>query len=352
VPPRGFDPNRLTGEASLNKVVIVRFAGVDVGGVAAVDACSREALLALARSAGLPRLSRRWLADDLGHLATSADPTEARAATETLEAFGRRLGALVATLRRAATPAEQGNTHLRLAYLEHWLTVDRVWLAGGLVQGPAGDAILRGARAVAARAERPCPLELGPYRALGPLVGAARRAAGDVAIAAVADLGHSSIKTAIALIEDRRVVALDLLAASPVPPVTSAALMADAVVDALTEVARRARTDSGSTTSVTASVASYVADGIPIDDGRSVYSKLGGSMSTITEAISSRTGRDVSLRFVHDGTAAASSTGDAGRSGTITAGTRLGVGFTPPEGNLRDLHPDFAVRGELRGPRP
>lgn len=72
--------------------------------------------------------------------ATSADADAVRAASAALVIFGRRLGALIATLRDPRTRDEQAGTRGR-AYLSYWLTVDSVWLAGGLLAGRFGHII-------------------------------------------------------------------------------------------------------------------------------------------------------------------------------------------------------------------
>jgi hypothetical protein len=85
--------------------------------------------------------------------------------------------------------------------LSHWLTVDSIWLAGGLLAGSCGPVILAGAHAGAAAAPAVLPRGPDPYPAIAPLVGAALRgpAPGAAEVLAVADLGHTSIKAAIAV---------------------------------------------------------------------------------------------------------------------------------------------------------
>jgi hypothetical protein len=79
---------------------------------------------------------------------------------------------------------------------------------------------------------------------------------------------------------------------------------------------------------VIVSVASYVRAGAPLDDGRGIYGALGGRMAWLRSRIEAAAGPVASLRFIHDGTAAAATAGAAG-SATITAGTWLGAGFRP-----------------------
>lgn len=342
----GFDPLNLTADASLNQVIIGAAGGPGVAGLRAGLTCSRDALLALAAGHGLTGLRPDRLAD--GIAAAAADPATpaGRAAAAALSGYGRRLGALIGVLRDPATPAKQGRTLARRACLSYWLAVDSVWLGGGLLAGRCGPAILAAARTGAASAVRPCRLELMPQPALAPLLGAARHAqagrAGEVTV--VADLGHTSIKTAIAergsaitgqgsAIDGRDAAALTglrLLGSCAAPSGRPPSEVHEAVAAALSRAARRA-TEAGAgpgPVRVVASVASYVHAGVPIDDGRGIYGTLAGQLAWLRNRIEAAAGADATVTFIHDGTAAAAIAG-ASNSATITAGTWLGGGFRP-----------------------
>src|SRR5438105_8339575 len=122
--PSGFDPQELTVEASLNRVTIGEMDGVPdgVAGRPAAETCSRNALAEMAKAAGIlsaPDAAR--LADQLGALTTSPDREVRAGGGDLLQAFGSRLGALIATLRHPDTPAHQGASPARRAHFEHWL---------------------------------------------------------------------------------------------------------------------------------------------------------------------------------------------------------------------------------------
>jgi len=333
----GFDPLNLTADASLNQVIIGAAGGPGVAGLRAGLTCSRDALLALAAGHGLTGLRPDRLAD--GIAAAAADPATpaGRAAAAALSGYGRRLGALIGVLRDPATPARQGRTLARRACLSYWLAVDSVWLGGGLLAGRCGPAILAAARAGAASAVRPCQLELMPQPALAPLLGAARHApagrAGEVTV--VADLGHTSIKTAIAgrdsAIAGKDAAALTglrLLESCAAPSGRPPPEVHEAVATALSRAAQRATEAGPGPVRVFASVASYVHAGVPIDDGRGIYGTLAGQMAWLRSRIEAAAGADATVTFIHDGTAAAATAG-ASNSATITAGTWLGGGFRP-----------------------
>jgi hypothetical protein len=102
---RGFDPLALTAEASLNRVVIGDAGCPEVAGMRAGQACSRQAMLALATEHGLTGLAPGSLSDGIAAAAAAAGAD--RAAAATLTGYGRRLGALIATLRDPRTPASR-----------------------------------------------------------------------------------------------------------------------------------------------------------------------------------------------------------------------------------------------------
>jgi len=347
----GFDPLNLTADASLNQVVTGAAGGPGVAGLRAGLTCSRDALLALAAGHGLAGLPADRLADGLASAVADPATHAGRAAAATLAEFGRRLGALIATLRDPATPGKQGRTLVRRACLAYWLEVDSIWLGGGLLAGRCGPAILAAAQAAASTAVRPCRLALTPQPALAPLLGAARHApagrAGEVtALTVVADLGHTSIKTAIAERAGPALTGLRLLEPCAAPSGRPPVEVHEAVAAALSRAAQRAAeaTARPGPVRVIASVASYVHAGVPLDDGRGIYGTLAGQLAWLRARIEAAASADATVTFIHDGTAAAATAG-ALRSGTITAGTWLGGGFraahAPP---LLDLAPNLKIR--------
>jgi predicted NBD/HSP70 family sugar kinase len=342
-----FDPLELTIEASVNHVIIGDAGCPEIAGMRAEDVCSRNALHGLARDSGLQGLRRDRLLDDLGAAAASADARVSRCATAALVTFGRRIGALIATLRDPTTPPA-GGSPWRRAYLSHWLTVDSVWLAGGLLAGRSSRTIMAGVQDGAAMTARPCRVALAPHPAVAPLLGAARRsgAASPAGAVVVADLGHTSIKTALVERSTAGLRGLRLLDACAPPSHRSPDDVEDTVAAALLAVVERADDIRSRGVRVIVSVACEVSAGIPVDNGQGVYGLLEQRVTSLRRGIADRTGADVTLEFINDGTAAAFAAGSA-NSATITAGTWLGVGFQPAQPPpLLDLALDlWVVRG-------
>ena len=334
-----FDPRRLTGEASLQRVVIAPSPGApsDIAGRPASEVCSRDALVGLMLDApGLPAAEPERLADQLGELRSSADDTLREIAGGVLRAYGVRLGALLATLKSPRTLAQQGATAVRRAYLEHWLGMERVWLGGGLLVGDGAGDVLAGAQQLLSRAGMVLDVRVGRTPAVLPLLGAARMVGRQDGRALVVDAGHSSIKAAVAVVEGGALAALELLPPAPAPLPSSPDSAEAALVTALVTFAEAVEiTGDGP---VVVSVASYLDNGAPVDDERSIYGGL--TADSIRHLVAARTGEDMRVVFVHDGSASALGVADPEPSAVVTVGTWLGIGFTPSHRRLLGGDPE------------
>lgn len=345
-----FDPRRLTADASLQRVIIAALPGVpaEIAGRPASEICSRDALARLVfDTADLPAPAPERLGDQLAELRSSPDAATRNLAGRTLRAYGARLGALLATLKHPSTPTLQGATRARCAYLEHWLGIERVWLGGGLLAAAGAADTLAGAQRFLSRSGTVLELRVGRWPAVLPLLGAARLAQPHDGRALVADAGHSTIKTAVAVIHGSALAAIETLPARPAPLHGGLHAVEAGLVAALVTAAGALGDGPVRHQRVVLSVASYLDGGTPVDDGRSIYG--GMTPQRIRHLLAVATGDDMSVEFVHDGTASASGVGDTSRSAVVTIGTWLGVGFTPSNRPL--LPGDPLVREGASRPR-
>lgn len=275
------------------------------------------------RLADLPGGVREWvgrLAFELLSLAALRQLPAEDAPT----VFGRRLGHLIATLRRGAQ-LEPHASDWRRAYLQHWSTVQEVWLGGGAAAG-LGEGLVRSANAEARRlgTER-VEVKLAPHAAVLPLIGAARSNASATDTAVVLDFGHTAIKRGIAHYANLSLARLDVL--EPLPAPTERERAPSAVAEAIDATLTGMRASG----EVVASVASYVNRDLTLADSHSVYALLRPS------------GR---LRLGHDGTLAACGLQpNVEAAAVIMLGTALGVGFVPPPPSLRPVSAGFEVCG-------
>jgi hypothetical protein len=306
-----FSRAELTGAASLNKRV------VSVGpyaGRSGADLLSRDAIAALA-----PKLRPSALSDDL-----AAHP-EGRAIS--LE-VGRRLAALVATLRRGPDDAPVSErTPVRVRVLKEWAAIPDVVVGGGLVAGSWGQMVLEAARTELATLEAPpTRLSLAPNAPYLGLIGAARTGTFDDGEHLVLDAGQTSIKRAMAQVSGSELLRMELLPPVPFRVGLDIAQAIASILDEASPVSARSP--------VRCSIASYVRDGQPIIDNASPYESLHRAPRSLLDR----------LVLIHDGAAAWRGTGRASSSAVIVMGTWLGVGMGPHPGtHLISLHENFTV---------
>jgi hypothetical protein len=304
-----IDRASLTAAASLNKLVV---ADAPYTGRSGADLLSRDAIAALA-----PGLDPARLSDELGQRPALAAGVAAE--------VGRRLAALVATLRRGPhDPPVADRTPERVAALEEWTTIDDVVLGGGLLAGAIGPAVVDATRAhLDARRAPPTRLDLASNPAHLGLIGAARMAGPEDGEHLVLDAGQSWIKRGVAEVGAGAVRRIHLL-----PPVR---FDRDGdVIALLGEAIGGWPRPSGP---IPCSVASYVRDGLPIRDRVSPYDELADVPAGVRRTFT----------FVHDGTAAWRGTGRTTSSAVIVLGTWLAVGMGPHEPPPRLLSIDAGV---------
>jgi hypothetical protein len=306
-----FSRAALTGAANLNKLVI------SVGpyaGRSGADVLSRDAIAALA-----PRLLPSALSDEF-----AAHPDGDAISLE----VGRRLAALVATLRRGPhDPAVSDRTPERVRALEEWTAIPDVIVGGGLVAGSWGEMVFEAARTELATLEAPATqLSLAPNAPYLGLIGAARTGTFDEGEHLVLDAGQTSIKRALAHVSGSELVGLQLL---PPVPFRVGLDVPQAIEAVLDEAPPRS-----AGLPVPCSIASYVRDGQPIIQNASPYERLLDAPRSLLDR----------LVLIHDGTAAWRGTGRAASSAVIVMGTWLGVGMGPHPGTpLIPLNDNFTV---------
>jgi hypothetical protein len=346
-----IDPLHLRPEASLNRTVIAPVLGADrrLVGRPAFELLSVSALTRLALCAGFaPEGANPDIILALSSALAGDDQTSAAAAVRVLDLFGARVAHLIATLTTAAH-SHAGESAWRSAYLRHWMEIDHVWLGGGLAAA-FGSTLLNAVRAELARlgvGDR--IVELAPYAAVLPLVGASRSGTDTATPMIVLDFGHTSVKRGVATVANHQLVRLDLLTRRSTQPLNSspapeqvADFVLETVMDAITTTERRFGSAHGH---IVVSVASYVARGRPIAAGPSKYRPLSDvDIAWLDDELYRRAGNEFHLLFLHDGTAAARGLNAAGgRDAVIMLGTSLGVGFPPPAETLLPVAPEFFV---------
>jgi hypothetical protein len=333
----GLDPARLTPAASLNRVRFVEVPGImlpaEMLGRTAHDLLSARAYADLARQEGAEHAARR---------------------------LGERLGWLIVTLRRGDADSRAARPDWDDSYWRHRAQISTVVLGGGIVSGRSGPRIAAEAsRTLAEAGMADCVVRIAPWPAILPLVGAARTPP-DASTMAVVDFGQSFVKRACAHYEAGALASLRLLPPVPSrltgigsqgdPTAEDVGRLGTFMVATLAETWRAAQAiDSGVSTTLVASLASYLRDGQPLARQGGPYAALLALSDNLTDWLSDRIGdaigRPVTVRLFHDGTSAGRALAGEERAAVIMLGTALGVGFLPRSGPICPLTPGFAVMG-------
>jgi hypothetical protein len=252
-----------------------------------------------------------------------------------MEQMGQALGLILLTLHDATEANRLANPSKDAAYWDYWGRVNQVYIGGGLASGKAGEIMAHeaqklcsGIRVIAA--EHPQYL---------PLMGAARYVpTGRSAL--ILDFGGSLVKRAIAHYEDELFVALDVLEALPfIAQDDKPQAIFEAFVSILAEAYRPVESPI-----IPVSIAAYVDEkGQPYHNQHGIYMQMASLSDNLPHLLSStlskRIGRDVHVKLLHDGTAAASFFSPLENAAVITIGTAIGSGYPLPRPNLRPINP-------------
>jgi len=359
-----LDPTRLTPAASLNRVRIADLPGMALppsvrGRIAyeflaaaalADQVRQRSAALGLGdvREASVDTLLRhfdRCLADN--------DPGVRTAALALADRFGQYLGYLILALRRGDTTNRRARPDWDDSYWAHWATVTTIYLGGGIVSGRLGPHVIAHATRLLQRVGMTdCAVRLAPWPALLPLIGAARTAPPACRSALTFDFGQSVVKRAYARYVEGTLTDLQLFPPVPVRDLTAALganpttaqvkHLGELLVTILADTWRTAQTPGQNPDPVlNVSIASYVRDGQPLTRQGGPYAALQTLSPNLERWLATRlsatSGHPLTVRLLHDGTAAAHAQAGAAHAAVITLGTALGVGFPPGAQRLRPV---------------
>lgn len=278
-------------------------------------------------------------------LLSAGDPI----ARQIAERLGRNLGYLILTLRRADEINRAAYPQWHAADWKRWQRVEQVYLAGGLLSGTTGMLIAQAAQAIT-RPEMPhLRLTIADHPTYLALIGAARYVTTELSTH-VFDFGSTYVKRARVMYGSyglERVHILDRIG-------TNIGLTADR--DDAQHIFNRmvvtiAETCDENTTGIIPISLSAMVDehGQLTATDYSIYSHLlhltddvGGMLA---DAISRQTGRPLTVRLLHAGTAAATTYANKPKSAVLMLGAHVGAGFPVPHAKLRPIAPNLSVTG-------
>ncbi len=364
--PESFSPYHLRPLASLNRRAVIAVPGIpaELVGRTGAELLSKQALTRLiVERAGELRLGGEDPAEYPRllneRLAVTGGPGYP-AAMEIAEEFGRRLGALLASILLSQGGLTSPLDEWEAAYLDHWRRAVRVfYLGGGHASGKLGEIVRRMAHSVLVHSglgEREVALAQTPVYL--PLIGAARAVPDPAApggrapfAALIFDFGSTRAKRCLAYYD--ALGALQRVQVFPAMDFTTAtaagqiAALAEAMLQEIVRSLRAVPPDGVLSPNIICSVAAYVENGAPVNNERGVYYRLNHLSPDLkdwfSQRISQSCGRKYSLSFAHDGEMAACALAGRSHSAVIMMGSALGIGFIPPASGLRELAPGFKV---------
>jgi len=259
-------------------------------------------------------------------------------ATSVLETFGLRLGYLIAILKRGDAESRAAREDWDDSYWEYWGSIERFYLGGGLACAEVCDAAVRAAGGAGASVN----IEVAPFPAARPLVGAARALGRGDGTALVLDFGQTATKRAVAVYGEGLLRRLDVL-----PPAPSPALQGLAYCASMAEVIAANLPPNTSLAGVC--VSSYLDDRQhPAIYASGRFSGIHGAIDNLrtwlSDEVSRVARRYVEISLFHDCSAAGAGLSPRPNSAIIMLGTALGSGFPyETDKRLTPLAPDFTV---------
>ncbi len=346
---------------SLNRVRIVDLPGLeipaDVKGKTAYELVSAAALTELIRRHATALKLAPSLSGSSLRLAfdacLEADQTDVRAAaTEIAHTVGRNMGYVLLALKRGENANRRARPEWGSTHWDRWAKTERVWLGGGLVSGNLGPHVAHRANQVMQEGDvQDCVVYISPHGALLPLVGAARHVPRGAEAAVVLDFGGTTVKRAWVVLQRDQIVELHPLPSQPAPDSNHRQPTREQAVhligDMVSVIARtwRRATTAGLSPSGTVPIclAAYVKDGNPMvtHAGGTYQATLvtDNLQAELGQRVSEQLGVPVSVKLLHDGSAAAAAYAGQQRAAVIVMGTALGIGFPGDDAGLRPLGP-------------
>lgn len=336
---------------SLNRVRVLDFPGNQfpnhLRGLSGFDLLSSSSLRAMVNA----RAGELSLQADVPNLLRTFDacfnapsmPVRS-AAQQIAKAYGRRLGLLLLTLKRADPANRHAHPSWGLQQWRFWQKITTIHIGGGLLSGAMGPIAIASAQG----SLRSCGFDkmnvkLSPLASYLPLAGLARAAPLNTRAMLLLDFGQTYIKRAVALYTSGNNSELRPLPriSARIEPEDSAGSnrelaqeCADNIINVVAQSWQDALVKDWSLNPVIGlSLACYLLNGHPPTSEMGFY----GCMQLLAEnvqqyladRISEAIGREVRIILMHDGSAAALAFAGSPKTVVVMLGTAIGVGFPP-----------------------
>jgi hypothetical protein len=353
---------------SLNRVCIVDLPGLTVPdhvmGHVAYELVSAHVLANLVRQHAHVLQIDSDLDDHALRLAFDASldssiPSIRTAANDIACTVGQNLGYVLLALQRGDEVNRKARPEWGSAHWEHWAGIRRVWLGGGLVSGNLGPRVAHYASQVVWEGGLDdYVIRVSPYGAALPLVGAARYVSPSKDSAVVLDFGSTMIKRAWVAFENDQIKELHRLSGHLVewmPSMSHDAATPEQVaklIHGMASIIAQTWRDVQLTglspdATIPVCVAAYVKDGNPVTAQAGIYMQTNLVTDSLEDElrrrVSAELGRPLTIKLLHDATAAAATYAGEPYTAVITVGTALGIGFPGEATGLRAIGDGLTV---------
>lgn len=341
----------VTKVSSINRLILNKLplVGVEdsIRGMTAYDAFSTdllvEEIIKYSKELGLQldNIEEKDLPICLSKALQSKDLKIKMVAEAIAEQFGKRLGLILLTLKKGELENRVGRKDWEDKHWDYWAKIKKVILDGGLASGLLGERLKYWVDYIFNLAnEKTYQIILADNSSNSALVGCSTYIKSLNSVNLVFDFGQSFIKRGVVTIKDGVLYELKKLDKVPAKYMEweiddvdkekrEGYLLHEYLVNVICDTYLEA--DNGQIGSeIVISIANYVNKGKFLD-GRGGYAKLAylgdNYEKCLGEALSKKVKREIKVKLVHDGTAAAASFTEYNNAVCITLGTAFGVGF-------------------------
>lgn len=263
-------------------------------------------------------------------------------AIELVRKYGRRLGLIFLTLKTGELENRRAKKDWDERHWDYWKSIKRIIIVGGLSSGVIGAILKAEILSIFDIAEiQAYDFELFDNATNVGLMGCASQIGADNGDFVVFDFGQTNLKRGIVKKRRGEITSVTMLQSMPSKYMDvsydvmdkmwdDALQLSSYILRCISETIKDAAKSFDIKDRIIISIANYVCDG-KIYNVRGGYAKLGCLCSNYAEylenELSSILRKKVSVKLIHDATAAALYFSDFKDTVCITAGTVLGVGF-------------------------
>lgn len=291
-----------------------------------------------------------------------SSPITAPLAQRLAQAYGRKLGFLLAMIWRGDAESRAARPEWTDAHWDYWKSIPEIVFGGGLLAGALGKWAIASAREIVDGYGLALTLTHSPYAAHLPLIGLGRSVPPGTGAMLVFDFGQTSVKRAVAEYSDDQLTALRILPPFPTVckdinaydrPLADIQTQWEEMRTIITRTWEEVHARWGEVSRLGLCLSCYILDGHPSPYDNGCYGSLQHLAPNLTAFIHAELnhalGQEIGFLLAHDGTAAAFTLAGQENRFVLTLGTAIGNGFPPPAEGFCSISPHFRVVSDSNG---